>query len=141
MQGNRSRDTRPELAVRRLLTKLGYRYRLHARDLPGQPDIVFRGRRKVILVHGCFWHQHDSAKCKLRSHPTSNTAYWGPKLARNRARDAQVRARLAQDGWETLLVWECEVSAIEALANALGGFLGKPNASRVYKARRNDREE
>jgi len=128
MQGNRARDTRPELAVRKLLTKLGYRYRLHARDLPGRPDIVFRGRHKVIFVHGCFWHQHESAKCKLRSHPTSNLAYWGPKLARNKARDAQNQLRLAQQGWDALCIWECEIAAPDALAVALMRFLGRPSA-------------
>lgn len=124
MQANRARDTRPELAVRRLLTNVGYRYRLHAADLPGRPDIVFRARRKVILVHGCFWHQHDSPQCRLRSHPKANTAYWGPKLARNRARDREVLAQLAKVGWKTLLIWECEVAASEELVIRLREFLG-----------------
>src|SRR5262245_12690978 len=129
MQANRSRDTRPELAVRRLLTELGYRYRLHARDLPGRPDIVFRGRRKVILVHGCFWHQHSSQRCTLQSHPVSNLAYWRPKLERNRKRDAEVEARLRAGGWRVLQVWECETAASERLIRRLSRFLGPPLAT------------
>ena len=125
MQANRARNTRPEIAVRHVLTRLGYRYRLHARDLPGRPDIVFRSRRKAILVHGCFWHQHDSPACRLRSHPVANIAYWGPKLARNKMRDADVLIHLTQDGWSTLLVWECEVAATDTLAKRLRRFLGK----------------
>lgn len=125
MRGNRGKDTKPELTVRRLLTKLGYRYRLHASDLPGRPDIVFRARCKVILVQGCFWHQHDSVDCRLRSHPRANPGYWGPKLARNRARDKEVQARLAQDGWKAMLVWECEIAGIDALIVRLRQFLGE----------------
>lgn len=83
MQANRAKNTRPELAVRRILTRLGYRYRLHAAKLPGKPDVVFPGRRKTIFIHGCFWHQHPNATCPLRSHPRSNAGYWTEKLRRN----------------------------------------------------------
>lgn len=129
MKANRARDTRPELMVRQLLTRLGYRYRLHARDLPGRPDIVFRKRQKLIFVHGCFWHQHDDPDCGLRSHPISNLSYWGPKLARNKSRDAEVEFALRQQGWEVLLIWECEVGATKRLAHTLWRFLGEPRAS------------
>lgn len=126
MQGNRAQNTRPEIIVRQLLTSLGYRYRLHARDLPGRPDVVFRSRRKAILVHGCFWHQHESPTCSLRSHPRSNVAYWAPKLAGNKRRDAQVLVQLAQEGWSTLLIWECEIADTKMLTSKLKRFFGKP---------------
>jgi DNA mismatch endonuclease (patch repair protein) len=100
----RSKDTAPELAVRRLLHSLGYRYRLHHKDLPGKPDIVFSVRRKVIFVHGCYWHAHG---CKVAHTPKSNEAYWSPKLRRNVERDALNRARLAELGWRSFVIWEC----------------------------------
>jgi len=123
MKGNKKRDSRPELTVRRLLHELGYRYRLHARDLPGSPDIAFRSRKKVIFVHGCFWHQHQSARCALRSHPKRNLHYWRPKLAGNRARDVRNRRELARLGWSTLVVWECELSSPQTLSRRLAAFL------------------
>ena len=116
MRRIRSKGTKPELAVRRLVHGLGYRYRLHRHDLPGRPDMVFPGRRKVVFVHGCFWHQHDDAACKLAHRPRSNLGYWGPKLARNRERDALHRVRLAELGWDVLVVWESQVAADPDLA-------------------------
>ncbi len=103
----RSKDTAPELTVRRLLSGAGHRYRLHRKDLPGKPDIVFVSRRKAIFVHGCFWHQHP--RCRLAAKPKSNRGYWGPKLRRNRERDARARRELRGIGWESLVLWECEI--------------------------------
>lgn len=119
----KGRDTAPEMVVRRMLHKSGYRYRLHRRDLPGRPDIAFAGRRAVIFVHGCFWHQHGSDQCRARP-PRSNRDYWLPKLRRNVERDAKNRDALAAAGWRVLVVWECEVKDTQALARKLAGFLG-----------------
>ena len=101
----RGKDTKPELIVRRLLHGLGYRYRLHARDLPGKPDIVFRGRRKAIYVHGCFWHRHPDPACKLARLPKTRQDFWVPKLEGNRQRDIENQRRLTEMGWEVLVVW------------------------------------
>ncbi|MDE2988746.1 MAG: DNA mismatch endonuclease Vsr [Chloroflexota bacterium] len=109
MSGIRSRGTRPEMAVRRLLHSLGYRYRLHVAELPGKPDLVFPGRRKVIEVRGCFWHQHEDPECRIARKPRSNRDYWLPKLARNVERDAEHEQKLGALGWEVLVIWECEV--------------------------------
>jgi DNA mismatch endonuclease, patch repair protein len=107
MRRIKKKDTKPEIAVRRLLHGLGYRFRLHRNDLPGTPDIVFPARKKVILVHGCFWHQHA---CSLgRKQPKTNQLYWGPKLARNVERDREARKALRAMGWQALVVWECQV--------------------------------
>lgn len=118
----RSRDTSPERLVRRLLTDLGYRYRLHRRDLPGNPDFAFIGRRKAIFVHGCFWHGHD---CKRGARePKANADYWRDKIVRNRARDAAVLERLGDSGWSALTLWECELRDREAVSARLRAFLG-----------------
>ena len=111
MSGIRSKGMKPEMTVRQLLHSMGYRYRLHRRDLPGKPDLVFPARRKVIFVHGCFWHQHADPRCRIVRRPKSNRDYWLPKLERNVARDAENRARLEELGWEVLVIWECEVRA------------------------------
>jgi len=108
----RGKDTKPELIVRRLLHGLGYRYRLHARDLPGKPDIVFRGRRKAIYVHGCFWHRHPDPACKLARLPKTRQEFWLPKLEGNRRRDIENQRRLTEMGWDCLLVWECEIGRV-----------------------------
>ncbi|MFD6319827.1 very short patch repair endonuclease [Methylorubrum thiocyanatum] len=100
----RSRDTKPELLLRRALHKQGLRYRLHERSLPGTPDIVMRGRRAIILIHGCFWHAHD---CPYGVTPASNAAFWSAKLARNSARDAEQLTALQVDGWRIATIWEC----------------------------------
>ena len=114
-------DTRPELSVRRLLHSMGYRFRLYAPEIPGRPDIVFRPRRKVIFVHGCFWHQHRGRRLARR--PKSRPDYWPAKLDRNVERDAQVRQRMAETGWEVLVVWECETADQVALRERLAEFL------------------
>lgn len=117
----RGSDTEPELRVRRLIHRFGYRYRCHGRDLPGKPDIVFSKRRKAIFVHGCFWHQHEGCPSAVR--PKSNQDYWVPKLSRNVARDADALLKLTDQGWEVLTVWECETTLPE-LEHRLRRFLG-----------------
>lgn len=116
----RDRDTKPEMVVRRLVHSMGYRYRLHRKDLPGKPDLVFGPRRKVIFVHGCFWHQHS---CRDGRIPASRQEYWEPKLRRNVERDAEAIRRLEQGGWRVLIVWECETKDIAGLRRKLHDFL------------------
>jgi DNA mismatch endonuclease, patch repair protein len=141
MRGNAGSNTRPELAVRRVLSQLGYRYRLHARSLPGRPDIYFAGRRKVIFVHGCFWHQHGSGECPLRSQPRSNVSYWEAKLRRNVQRDATNLATLLALGWQSTIVWECEINNQGRLRRLLTNFLGpaKLNTRRTATPRPSDK--
>lgn len=122
MAGIRGRDTKPEFAVRRMAHRLGYRYRLHRRDLPGSPDLVFPARRKVIFVHGCFWHRHPG--CRFAYNPKSNTAFWQAKFDRNVGRDAAAQEKLAGLGWDALTIWECETANAEHLRNTLQRFLG-----------------
>ncbi len=117
----RAKDSRPELTVRKLVFSLGYRYRLHARDLPGCPDLVFRPRRKVIFVHGCFWHRHRD--CGLARMPKSRPEFWGPKLEGNRERDDRNRKALAREGWKVLTIWECELRNAEGLKRVVRRFL------------------
>lgn len=119
----------PELTVRRLAHRLGYRFRLHRNDLPGRPDLVFPGMHKVVFVHGCFWHSHG---CKAAHIPRSNQSYWLPKLERNRARDQKNLEALSVAGWETLVVWECETREEANVINLLEAFLGR---RRVESAR------
>lgn len=122
MRRIRSRDTMPELAVRRALRGLGFTgYRLHRRDLPGNPDVAFIGRRKAIFVHGCFWHGHSCPE-GLRK-PKSNTEYWLPKIERNRERDVQAIRRLRAAGWSVLVLWECEIADSDLLKDALAEFM------------------
>lgn len=106
MRAIRSKGMKPELTVRRLVHHLGFRYRLHRKDLPGKPDLVFSSRRCVIFVHGCFWHAH---KCKIAHSPKTNKDYWEPKLERNKVRDVAHRKALRALGWRSLVVWECEL--------------------------------
>ncbi|MGH6918389.1 MAG: very short patch repair endonuclease [Geminicoccaceae bacterium] len=113
MASIRKRDTRPEIAVRRALHAQGLRFRLHRNDLPGTPDVVLPGRRLAVFVHGCFWHQHPG--CKWSRMPSGNTSYWGPKLARNVARDAKARQQLEALGWNVLVVWECDAQDVNRL--------------------------
>src|SRR5580700_8126569 len=107
MRGNRARDTGPELAVRRLLTAKGLRYRLHRKGLPGRPDIVLPSRKKAIFVHGCFWHHHSP--CPLARPIKSNLSYWSVKLTRNKLRDLKNRRSLRRRGWKVLIIWECQL--------------------------------
>ena len=123
MRAIRSKDMKPELIVRRLVHSLGYRYSLHRKDLPGKPDLVFGPRRKVIFVHGCFWHLHPDPNCFDARMPKSNTDYWKPKLERNVERDKQHIDALANDGWDVLVVWECETKDLPAVESRITGFL------------------
>lgn len=120
----RSRDTGPELAVRRLVHGMGYRYRLQGKGLPGRPDLVFAGRRKVIFVHGCLWHLH--AGCPKCRPPKSRPEYWKPKLEGNVARDVENQRRLCALGWSSLIVWECEIVDLRSLARNIKDFLDGP---------------
>jgi DNA mismatch endonuclease (patch repair protein) len=115
------RDTKPEMLVRRLLYSMNYRYRLHRKDLPGRPDIVFANRRKAIFVHGCFWHRHPG--CSKASSPKTRADFWAKKFDRNVERDQQVERRLADLGWQSLIVWECETRTPDALSLELRAFL------------------
>ncbi len=117
----RSKDTKPEMVVRRALHALGYRYRLHRRNLPGAPDIVFPSRRKVIFVHGCFWHGHEG--CKVANVPKSRQQYWLEKFARNKVWDHANLEALRQAGWDALVIWECETKAPERIATKAESFL------------------
>lgn len=124
MRAIRSKDTTPELIVRQMAYRMGYRYRLHVKTLPGKPDLVFSSRRKVIFVHGCFWHQHPAAKCADARPPRSNLGYWQPKLDRNVARDAEHAITLKADGWRSLVIWDCETKHLRQLAAMLRRFCG-----------------
>lgn len=117
----KGKNTKPEIQVRRLTHGMGYRYRLHDKNLPGRPDMVFKGRRKVIFVHGCFWHRHEH--CKLARLPKSRLDFWAPKLERNKARDLDVLRRLNEQGWQSLVIWECELSELDMIAKRIRQFL------------------
>lgn len=121
MRSVKSKDTAPELMVRRIVYALGFRFRLHRQNLPGKPDLAFIGRRKAIFVHGCFWHGHDCARGARK--PKTNAEYWQFKIARNRERDAGNLARLAALGWRVLIVWECELKDRSELTGRLRAFL------------------
>jgi DNA mismatch endonuclease (patch repair protein) len=121
MRAVKSRDTSPELAVRAMLRAFAPGYRLHRKDVPGNPDIAYVGRKQAIFVHGCFWHGHDCARGARM--PKANADYWRAKIARNRARDAAHRARLDGLGWRALTVWECEVKDRATLERRLRAFL------------------
>lgn len=107
MAGIRSRDTKPELALRRGLFRLGFRFRLHNPQLPGKPDIAFLGRKAVIFVHGCFWHRHQA--CRYSATPASNSDFWMKKFSANVERDLRTTERLIRAGWRVMVVWECEL--------------------------------
>ena len=119
----RSKDTAPEMAVRRMVWAMGYRYRLHAKELPGKPDLVFRPRRKAIFVHGCFWHQHRG--CREGRVPGSNLDYWPEKLRNNVRRDERNLRRLRRAGWKVLVLWECQVRR-QAVQARIARFLADP---------------
>jgi len=117
----RARDTKPEMIVRRAVHAMGYRYRLHAKDLPGKPDLVFRSRKKVLFVHGCFWHRHPG--CALARLPKSRQDFWTPKLNANRQRDVKSERSLKDAGWGVLTIWECELDGTDKLKNKIKEFL------------------
>jgi DNA mismatch endonuclease, patch repair protein len=117
----RSKNSRPEMLVRRLVFALGYRYRLHQKNLPGCPDLVFRSRHKVIFVHGCFWHRHS--RCALARMPKSRVDFWMPKLEGNKRRDERNKRALARGGWKVLTIWECQLGEIDRLNLVIRRFL------------------
>ena len=121
MRAVKGKDTTPELIVRRLVHAMGYRFRLHHKDLPGKPDLVFPKFRKVIFVHGCFWHGHDCARGARM--PKANAEYWSSKIARNRLRDTANIATLKGHGWRTAVIWECELKRMEQIRKRLTAFL------------------
>lgn len=126
MRAIRSHSMKPEMDVRRLAHHMGYRFRLHRKDLPGKPDMVFPSRRAVIFIHGCFWHQHPLKDCKDARLPKSNIDYWQPKLLANQTRDAEHAAALQAQGWRILVIWECQTKDKTYLKNLLFSFLGSP---------------
>jgi DNA mismatch endonuclease (patch repair protein) len=117
-----AKDTKPELVVRRLVHRMGYRYRLHARDLPGCPDLVFPRFRKVLFIHGCFWHRHGDSACKLARLPKSRLDFWLPKLEGNRLRDEKNMTALLALGWRYMVIWECEINNRD-IADRIRSFL------------------
>lgn len=119
----RGKGSKAELFVRSLVHGMGYRFRLHGAKLPGRPDLVFPGRRKVIFVHGCFWHRHPDPDCKLARLPKSRQDFWLPKLEGNRARDLRQIAALEADGWSVLELWECRLRDASSLENEIRTFL------------------
>jgi len=123
MQAVRVKNTAPELRVRSLVHRLGYRFRLHRKDLPGTPDLVFPARKSVMFVHGCFWHGHS---CARGNAPSSNVGFWLPKIAGNRKRDSRSVRRLRKAGWRVLTVWECETKDPDRLIQRLSHFLEQP---------------
>lgn len=130
MRAVKSRDTGPELKIRRALHARGFRYRLHDKSLPGAPDLVFPRHRAVLFVHGCFWHGHDCARG--RRAPKTNARYWREKIARNIKRDAEVRAALRRMGWRVKISWECDLHQPGGEANKVAGWL----LARVSKGRK-----
>jgi DNA mismatch endonuclease (patch repair protein) len=123
MRAVKGKHTKPELAVRKMLSAMGFRYRLHRKDLPGSPDVVLPGRKKVVFVHGCWWHGHS---CHRGARPpATNVAYWTQKITRNQARDASARRKLRQQGWGSIVVWECQLKKGAAVAARLKRFLDR----------------
>lgn len=123
-------DTKPERIVRGLLHAMGYRFRLQWKAVPGRPDVAFPGRRRIIFVHGCFWHQHEG--CRLAHVPSTRQAFWQDKFDRNRARDARDLARAQAEGWAVMVIWECETRDTDTLRKRLCSFLGPTRTPRSH---------
>lgn len=123
MRRIRSKNTIPEIRVRKLIYGMGYRYRLHWDKLPCKPDIIFPGRKKVIFVHGCFWHQHSDINCNYVHKPKSRLNYWLPKLEKNKQRDIKNQNEIEKYGWKYLVVWECQISDTDEFKSKLKKFL------------------
>jgi DNA mismatch endonuclease (patch repair protein) len=119
----KNKHTKPEMKVRKLVHSLGFRYRLHGKSIPGRPDMVFSGRRKVIFIHGCFWHRHPDSECSLARMPKSRLEFWKPKLERNAERDGENIELLHRAGWDTLVIWECELRDMGAVERKVVRFL------------------
>ena len=122
MAGIRGKDTKPEMRVRQAAHALGFRFRLHRRDLPGSPDLVFPSLRKVIFVHGCYWHRH--AGCRYATTPKSNADFWQEKFVKNQDRDRRALTDLVAAGWDPLVIWECETSDAKVLSARIASHLG-----------------
>jgi DNA mismatch endonuclease (patch repair protein) len=122
MQGNKGKNTKPEIALRTLVHGLGYRFRIHGRSLPGIPDLVFSRRRKVVWFHGCYWHSHQG--CRFATIPKTRAEFWTQKLSRNRQRDAEHEVCLKEMGWDYLIIWECEMKDPVAIQQRVCEFLG-----------------
>ncbi len=120
----KGKNTKPEMVIRRLVHAMGYRYRLHRKDLPGTPDLVFPKYRKIIFVHGCYWHRHDCPYGKVRA--KTNAEFWENKIQSNVARDLRYQAELKALGWEVLLIWECWIKEPEMLESTIRNFLSEP---------------
>jgi DNA mismatch endonuclease (patch repair protein) len=131
MASVKSKDTTPELIVRRLVHAMGFRFRLHVGSLPGNPDLVFPRLREVIFVSGCFWHMHDCGRCRI---PASRRRYWVKKLERNAARDKRVHQALRREGWRVMVIWECQtqVRVLDRLQARLARFLSGPRIQRHF---------
>lgn len=126
MQRIRSQNTGPELKIRRYLYNMGYRYRIHVNGLPGKPDIVFPTRKKVIFIHGCFWHQHEDRNCRFAHIPQTRQEYWLHKLGKTRQRDIDNLEKLRTMGWTSLILWECQLEDIVFVAEEINRFVGSP---------------
>lgn len=131
MQAVRTKNTGPEMVVRSLLFRLGYRYRIHQRGLPGTPDIAFPRRKKALFIHGCYWHGHGCKKGKL---PKSGTDYWLEKIQQNRNRDARKEAELKDLGWEVLTIWQCDLADVDKVEERIKAFLGDARFRSTSKA-------
>ena len=116
---------KPELIVRSMVHRLGYRFRLHRQGMPGRPDLVLPRHRAVIFVNGCFWHWHADLNCPIAGLPKSNLGYWEPKLARTRSRDREHATKLEAEGWRVLTIWECQLRHLDDVSNRIRAFLGK----------------
>lgn len=132
MRAVRSKNTAPELLIRSTLHRLGYRFRLHRRDLPGTPDIVFPARKSVMFVHGCFWHGHECSRGGL---PATNLDFWEHKISKNRKRDETAQRQLRKQGWKVLTVWECEMKNKSKLAKRLSRFLEQGGEREPFNTR------
>ena len=130
MRAVKGKDTKPELAVRRMVHAAGYRYRLHRKDLPGRPDLAFGPRKKVIFVHGWFWHSHSDGVCKAARLPVIRVDYWAAKLEANRARDARNVAALKALGWQVLVIWECWLKDRDGTLMVVRDFLGRRDGAK-----------
>lgn len=126
----KNRDTAPEKLVRQLLHKMGYRFRLQRKDLPGKPDIVLPKYKKVIFVHGCFWHGHEG--CPRGARPTSNVDFWNQKIDKNISRDTEAQAQLRLQGWQSLVIWQCQTRSLADLQQHLQEFLGDRKAQEKW---------
>lgn len=120
----RARDTKPEMVVRRTLHRAGLRYRLHSKELPGKPDLVFPSRRIALFVHGCFWHRHPDPSCRMARLPKTRREFWLPKLEGNRRRDLKNLLQLRQMGWQPMVIWECQISNTAWLSSVVDQIRG-----------------